>query len=158
MFSGMTWMKKRWGSNKEAAGMALKVTSAQLKAIFALSRKLGMDMEDLHGMAYRISGTDSLRTLSGREAGRMIEELKTRCGQPVIRTGGGAGRATEAQQRKIFRLTCELGWNDQPERLRGYIRRMCKADDVRFLTPQQASIIIDGLTAMRDGDRAERKA
>lgn len=76
MFSGMTWMKKRWGSNKEAAGMALKVTSAQLKAIFALSRKLGMDMEDLHGMAYRISGTDSLRTLSGREAGRMIEELK----------------------------------------------------------------------------------
>ena len=84
--------------------MALKVTSAQLKAIFALSRKLGMDMEDLHGMAYRISGTDSLRTLSGREAGRMIEELKTRCGQPVIRTGGGAGRATEAQQRKIFRL------------------------------------------------------
>lgn len=36
--------------------MALKVTSAQLKAIFALSRKLGMDMEDLHGMAYRISG------------------------------------------------------------------------------------------------------
>lgn len=39
-----------------------------------------------------------------------------------------------------------------------YIRRMCKADDVRFLTPQQASIIIDGLTAMRDGDRAERKA
>ena len=73
MFSAMTWMKKRWGSNKEAAGMALKVTSAQLKAIFALSRKLGMDMEDLHGMAYRISGTDSLRTLSGREAGRMIE-------------------------------------------------------------------------------------
>ena len=75
----------------------------------------------------------------------MIEELKTRCGQPVIRTGGGAGRATEAQQRKIFRLTCELGWNDQPERLRGYIRRMCKADDVRFLTPQQASVVIDGL-------------
>lgn len=109
MFSAMTWMKKRWGSNKEAAGMALKVTSAQLKAIFALSRKLGMDMEDLHGMAYRISGTDSLRTLSGREAGRMIEELKTRCGQPVIRTGGGAGRATEAQQRKIFRLTCRVG-------------------------------------------------
>ena len=104
--------------------MALKVTSAQLKAIFALSRKLGMDMEDLHGMAYRISGTDSLRTLSGREAGRMIEELKMRCGQPAIKVGGGAGRATEAQQRKIFRLTCELGWNDQPERLRGYIRRM----------------------------------
>ena len=76
MFSAMTWMKKRWGSNKEAASMALKVTSAQLKAIFALSRKLGMDMEDLHGMAYRISGTDSLRTLSGREAGQMIEELK----------------------------------------------------------------------------------
>ena len=100
MFSAMTWMKKRWGSNKEAAGMALKVTSAQLKAIFALSRKLGMDMEDLHGMAYRISGTDSLRTLSGREAGRMIEELKTRCGQPVVRDGRrrGAGDGSPAAE------------------------------------------------------------
>ena len=100
MFSVMTWMKKRWGSNKEAAGMALKVTSAQLKAIFALSRKLGMDMEDLHGMAYRISGTDSLRTLSGREAGRMIEELKTRCGQPVNQGGRrrGAGDGSPAAE------------------------------------------------------------
>ncbi len=60
-----------------------------------------------------------MRTLSGREAGRMIEELKTRCGQPASKAGGGAGRATEAQQRKIFRLTCELGWNDQPECLLG---------------------------------------
>ena len=24
MFSAMTWMKKRWGSNNEAAGMALE--------------------------------------------------------------------------------------------------------------------------------------
>lgn len=70
-----------------------------------------------------------------------------RCGQPAIKVGGGAGRATEAQQRKIFRLTCRIGLERQPERLRGYIRRMCKADDVRFLTPQQASIVIDGLTA-----------
>lgn len=49
MFSAMTWMKKHWGSNKEAAGMALKVTSAQLKAIFALSLKAG----DGHGGSAR---------------------------------------------------------------------------------------------------------
>ncbi|MFR5787093.1 MAG: hypothetical protein ACLUHE_08275 [Christensenellales bacterium] len=94
--------------------MALKVTSAQLKAIFALSRKLGMDMEDLHGMAYRISGTDSLRTLSGREAGRMIEELKMRCGQPAIKVGGGAGERRKPSSGRYSGWTCELGWNDQP--------------------------------------------
>ena len=55
--------------------MAFKVTGAQLKAIFALSKKLGMDMEDLHGMAYRISGTDSLRTLSIGIALRYLGEL-----------------------------------------------------------------------------------
>ncbi len=126
--------------------MALKSNECPaFKAIFALSRKLGMDMEDLHGMAYRISGTDSLRTLSGKGSRRMIEELKTRCGQPVIRTGGGAGRATEAQQRKIFRLTCELGWNDQPERLRGTSGACARRTTMRFLTPQQASVVIDGL-------------
>ncbi len=64
----------------------------------------------------------------------------------------------ETEKTRTVPFLSELGWNDQPERLRGYIRRMCKADDVRFLTPQQASVVIDGLTAMRDGDRAERKA
>lgn len=138
--------------------MTYKVTAAQLKALFALSRKLGMDMEDLHGIAYRVSGTESLRGLTAKEAGKIIEELKERLGQPPLPKTSGPRRATQEQRRKIFALTRQMGWSDQPERLRGYIRRMTKVDDDRFLTVQQAGVIIDGLKAMLEGGRAERKA
>ncbi|MDO5300108.1 MAG: DUF1018 domain-containing protein [Clostridia bacterium] len=133
---------------------AYKASAGQVKAIWALGRKLGMDRDDLHAIAYRISGVESISTLTAWQAGRMIDELRMRAGE-TVRTGDG--RATAAQQRMIAMLVRQMGWADQPERLRGYIRRMCGADDVRFLTPQQASCVIDGLKAMRDGGRAERR-
>ena len=138
--------------------MALyKLTKAQLRAIFALRRELDMDMEDLHGIAYRIAGVDSLKELTGHQAGRMIDELKTRAGQKLSGVSGGEGGLTEAQRRKIYVLTRKLGWADQPERLRGWLKKMYGVDDVRFLTPPQASRAIDGLTAMQKGGRAERR-
>ena len=35
---------------------AYKASAGQIKAIWALGRKLGMDVDDLHAIAYRISG------------------------------------------------------------------------------------------------------
>lgn len=132
-----------------------KATHAQLKAMFALGNKLGMDTEDLRGVAYRIGGVESLKALSKREAGRMIEELKRRAGEPT--ESRSPNRATEPQRRMINALVRQMGWADQPERLRGWLRRYCGAEDIRFLTPEQAGKAIDGLKAMLAGGRAERK-
>ncbi len=137
---------------------AYKVSVAQLRYIFRLKNEIGMDIEDLHAIAYRIGGVESLKNLTAREAARMIDELKRRAGEPVETSVSGApSKATGPQKNKILALTREMGWADQPERLRGYLRRMCGAEELRFLTPQQASCVIDGLKAMRDGGRAERK-
>lgn len=135
-----------------------KASAGQIKAIWALGRKLGMDADDLHAIAYRISGLESIRALTGREAGRMIDELKMRAGEKTNAPIGGEGRATGAQQRMIAVLIRDLKWLDQPGRLRGFLRKYVGVDDVRFLTAQQASRVIDGLKAMRDGGRGERKA
>lgn len=137
----------------------LMVTPAQVKAIFSLGNKLGMDKEDLHGIAYRHGKVESIKQLSRREAGAVIEELKTRLGQPLTSPmrQNVLYRATPEQQQKIAALVRELGWNDQPERLRGFVRRMCRVDDVRFLNPDQASRVIEALKAMQKGGRAERK-
>lgn len=135
-----------------------KASAGQIKAIWALGRKLGMDADDLHAIAYRISGLESIRALTGREAGRMIDELKMRAGEKTNAPIGGEGRATGAQQRMIAVLIRDLKWLDQPGRLRGFLRKYAGVDDVRFLTAQQASRVIDGLKAMRDGGRGERKA
>ena len=135
---------------------AYKATAKQIQAIFALGKKLGMDTEDLHGIAYRISGVESIRALTSREAGRMIDELRMRAGEKPNTPGGGAGRLTDAQRRMIAVLTRDLGWIDQPERLRGWLRKFAGVDDVRFLTVQQGIRVIDCLKAMRDGGRGER--
>lgn len=139
---------------------AYKASAAQIKAIWALGKRLGMDADDLHAMAYRFCGLESISALTGREAGRMIDELKVRAGErPGVPTHStGDARATGAQRRMIAMLTRDLGWMDKPERLRGFLRKYAGVDDVRFLTAQQASRVIDGLKAMRDGGRGERKA
>lgn len=136
---------------------AYKASSAQLRAIFALGRKLDMDTDDLHGIAYRIGGVESLRHLTAREAGHMIDELRRRAGEKPNELMSGPCRATSAQQRMIAVLTRDLRWMDQPGRLRGFLRKYAGVDDVRFLTVQQAGKVIDGLKAIRDGGRGERK-
>ncbi len=137
---------------------AYKASAGQIKKIWAMGKRLGMDKEDLHAIAYRVSGNEHISTLTGREAGRMIDELKMRAGEKTNAPIGGEGRATGAQQRMIAVLIRDLKWIDQPGRLRGFLRKYAGADDVRFLTAQQASRVIDGLKAMRDGGRGERKA
>ena len=138
---------------------AYKASAAQIKAIWALGKRLDMDEDDLHAIAYRISGLESISALTGREAGRMIDELKVRAGerQGVATCSTGDARVTDAQRRMITVLTRELGWIDKPERLRGFLRKYAGVDDVRFLTVQQGVRVIDGLKAMRDGGRGERR-
>ena len=139
---------------------AYKASAGQIKKIWAMGKRLGMDKEDLHAIAYRVSGNEHISTLTGREAGRVIDELKRYAGdQDCIQTrSAGEGRLTDAQQRMIAVLIRDLKWLDQPGRLSGFLRKYAGVDDVRFLTAQQASRVIDGLKAMRDGGRGERKA
>ena len=87
---------------------AYKASAGQVKAIWALGRKLGMDVDDLHAIAYRISGLESISALTGRQAGRMIDELKMRAGEKPGVSRSGAGRATDAQQRMIAVLIRDL--------------------------------------------------
>lgn len=135
-----------------------KISSGQLRAIHALGRTLGMDRDDLHGIGYRISGQESLKQLTRYEARYMIDELKARAGQkPGIPPIGGSNRATPAQQRMIYHLEQELGWFNNPVRMRSWLKRMFGIEEERFLTVAQASRAIDGLKAILAGGRAERE-
>lgn len=134
-----------------------KISPAQLRCICALGRKAGMDADDLRGNAHRIGGVDSLKELSSYEASRLIDELRTRLGEmPGIPAQSAAGMATPAQERMIYRLEREMGWFDNPARLRGWLKRRFGREEARWLTTSQASQAIEGLKAMRDGQRAER--
>lgn len=142
--------------------MALyKASTAQLRMIYGLAKKAGLDDGDLHGLVHGLTGCESLADMTGYGAGRVIDRLKALLGQEPgqkMRGDAGPARATGGQQRKILAQVRAMGWADEPERLRGWLRKMYNVDDVRFLTPGQAGKCIDVLKSMHDGGRAERKA
>lgn len=141
--------------------MALyKASVAQLRAIYGMAHKTGLDDGDLHALVHGLTGCESLAELTGYNAGRVIDRLKELLGQETgqkMRGSAGPARATGGQQRKILAQVRAMGWAEEPERLRGWLRKRYQVENVRFLTPQQAGMCIDALKSMQAGGRMERK-
>lgn len=130
-----------------------KASTAQLRMIYGLSHKAGIDDDALHSIAARVAHQSSLSKLTGWEAGRVIDYLKRF-------TGGadeGEGRATEKQRGKIFALARAMGWMENEKRLRAFLEARYRVSDVRFLSHEQAGLVIEALKAMEKGGRSERR-
>lgn len=111
----------------------------QIKKMWAISKALGMDKEDLHAMA----GAESLKELSADDANEVLARLEKMQGKyvppasasaaPKKKHPAVAGMATEGQQRKVWALMYELaGLDAEPskvslgERLCGIIKKELK--------------------------------
>ena len=134
------------------------ITEGQIKLIWVLARQLGIDSDDLHEMIAGTTGEDSIKSLSTGQGAEVIDSL--------VQAGGRVKRKrkprrdlppnvvellTPKQARLIRYLERELGWQDNPERLKGFIKRSIKKEVVR--TKQEAIKVIEGLKNM-----AEREA
>ena len=109
-----------------------KVTIRTLWGI-AKSPELQLGSEELHLVVQAQTGKDS-----GKRK------------RPV----GMTGNATDNQRRKIYMLTKELGWDDNPKRLSGFIRRMFKVERVEWLNYEQCSNLIEALKKMIERQEA----
>lgn len=130
-----------------------KASNAQIKMIYGLSRKAGIDDDALHAITARLCYRDSLSLLTIAEASRLIDYLKRYMGE----ADEGVGRATEKQRGKIFALARSMGWMDDPKRLRRFLEAQHKVSDVRFLSHEQAGLVIEALKAIQKGGRSERR-
>jgi hypothetical protein len=119
------------------------ITRDQIKLIWVLTRQLGMEGNELHDVVSAVTGKDSIKALSVSEGTEIIEVL--------IRAGGRVKKkrkprpdlppnvvelATRKQTRLVKHLEKRLGWHDNPERLKGFTRRIIKREGVR--TKQEA--------------------
>lgn len=129
------------------------MSNGQMRMIYALARQAGMDNDTLHDVAYGITGKESLCALTGTEGARVIERLKAYMGT----SGDIPDRATQKQQWLIRRIEAEMGWRDDPSRLRGLVEKVTGVSDMRFLTVKQARKVIEALKAMQHGGRGERR-
>ena len=121
--------------------------------MWVLARQIGIDNDELHELVAGVTGKASIKALSVMEGKDVIDTL--------IRAGGKVTNkrrprrdlpanvvemVTPKQARFIKYLEKKLGWQDSPERLKGFIKRTIKKKVVR--TKPEATKVIEGLKAM----------
>lgn len=119
-----------------------------------------MTDEDLHALVYRETRKESIKALTQgqiNEVARVLQNMKdgvSRSTRPK-RTDEGGDARTVQQRRKIYALTESLGWNDNPQRIQGFVKRMTGVDRLEWLNVAQCEKVIEGLKAILK--RQERK-
>lgn len=119
-----------------------------------------MTDEDLHALVYRETGKESIKALTQgqiSEVARVLQNMKdgiSRSTRPK-RTDEGGDARTIQQRRKIYALTESLGWNDNPQRIQGFVKRTTGVDRLEWLNVAQCEKVIEGLKAILK--RQERK-
>ena len=143
-----------------AARTGRKQPSIRTLWAIAKSPELHMTDEDLHAVVYRETGKASIKALTQgqiNEVARVLQNMKdgvSRSTRPK-RTDEGGDVRTVQQRRKIYALTEQLGWNDNPQRIQGFVKRMTGVDRLEWLNVAQCEKVIEGLKAILK--RQERK-
>lgn len=139
------------------------IDDRQRRRIFGAARGIGMTNDDLHALAADLTGRESLKELTSREAETLIRDLQRR--QPSAPPAPKArvpkqhpehpGGPTSEQQRKVWAVMYDLQAMDTEyadlslgERLSGIIRKelhisATARDPFAWLTCEQCSRLID---------------
>ena len=106
-----------------------------------------------------------MRKMTKLQANRLIRELivmkdnnkKVRHKSSKKRTDTGGNKNTQLQRKKIYSLTAILGWNDNNNRINGFVKRMFKVDRIEWLSEDDCSKLIEILKKMiiRQGKEKE---
>ena len=134
---------------------AKKRGQASIRMLWAIAKspELNLDKENLYAVISRETGKDSMAKLTKAElnwVADVLQGMKDRVGgrKPAKRTDEGGNPATVAQRRKIYALCGELGWNDNPNRIQGFVKRMSGIDRIEWLNKKQCAVVIEALKKM----------
>lgn len=137
--------------------------SGAIKAVHACRRKVaGLDDDDVwRDFLEKVTGKRSLKDMTGRELGKVIDELHRR-GAPKA---APSPTSEKPHVRKVFAVwgdMCKEGIPDNPTPagLRAFVRRMTRSADrpdgvadPNWLNPQEARAVTEALKAW--GERAK---
>lgn len=130
--------------------MGKAVTYAQIKKIHVLAKERGMDNDLLHEHMEMLVGKGSIRDLTKKDAGALIDSLEGKGSRNV------KDRATPKQMHFIFGLMKEMGWTTDDgkpdlDRLNRFLRSDkagFSLDDYRWLNVGMASNLIEAFKSM----------
>lgn len=127
------------------------ISKEQIKNIWGFAKEVGIDKENLYCMIDKISKKDSMKKMTKLQANKLINELiaiKDKDKKKQKRTDKGGNKYTESQRKRIYVLTGILGWNDDNNRINGFVKRMFKVDRIEWLDEYQCSKLIEILKKM----------
>lgn len=111
------------------------INAQQIKKIYAIGNSLGIvergnDEDDLHAMVSAMTGKDSIKTLTYREAEDIIARLQHQQGGAAPRKSNRqhperAGGVTSGQQKKAWALMYQLQSYDQAPNATPLGERLC---------------------------------
>ncbi|MEF2968336.1 phage protein GemA/Gp16 family protein [Paenibacillus sp. M1] len=116
-----------------------KITYPQIKKIYGLSRQAGLNDEELHDLVYSVTRSDSIKSLSKNQGIKVIDRLTS------LVKGHPPTRATPNQIWQINKLAEEMGWTNDPRRLRHFLENQQHVSHPSYLTPEAASKTIEAL-------------
>jgi hypothetical protein len=123
--------------------------NAQIRNIWGLAKELNLDKDNLYAIIEGLTGKDSIKQLTTRERNTVIMDL----GHMKDGHKRKGQLASDQQIWKIHELEKQLGWEGEPARLHGYLKKRFGVENIRWITGQQAWKVIEGLKKM-----AEREA
>lgn len=143
-----------------------RARKAALRSVQIGRRALAIEEEDWRAMLERVAGARSSRALSVTQLAEVRKELERLGWTPEPHGGGGPWRpkAKHPHQRKVYALWGELKrrglWRvSSVHSLRQFVIRITagRASGVEWLTPEQATQVIEALKAIaeRAGERLE---
>lgn len=97
-----------------------------------------------------------MRQMTKLQANKLIKELiaikdknkKSKKSYTQKRTDTNGNKNTKFQREKIYTLTGILGWNDNNNRINGFVKRMFKVDRIEWLDEDDCSKLIEILKKM----------
>jgi hypothetical protein len=136
------------------------ISTKQMQVLWVQAKQLGLSSFHLHELAHELSGKNSLKALSGKNAGLLIDLLQEAGAR--VKTKKRPRRTlppdvvelpSPEQGRYIKYLEKQLGWQENQKRLKGFLKYTIKRE--RILTKADAVKVIEGLKSMAKQKRKE---
>jgi len=135
-----------------------KIKTKKIRLLRALAAKVFKSDENYHDwLANTFEGKESTLKLTVTELNTAISLLFACVGKKGSQQGSryqGSGindSLTQKQANMIAKLEDDLGWQDNPQRLRGFIEHQTgQQKSVEMLRNREASKVINGMIKMRE--------
>lgn len=117
-----------------------------ISAIWAISSNIGLNKEGVYDVILCETGKKRMGECSNEQLARVIKALRYKGYIGEARRG----KATDGQMKYIRTLESQIGWANEPKRLRGLMKKDYGVEEIKWLTVKQASNLIECLKEMKE--------